>query len=296
MLVLGVGIAFAFLDTSAKFLVVSGMPSFFVAWARFFVHLAILLMLFRTWSNRRMFELVNLPAQALRGIFLAGSTIFNFMALQTLQLAETTAIAFFSPMIITALAGPLLGEWAGWRRWLAIAVGFAGVVVITRPGLTDFQMGHAFALCSTLSYSLYAVMTRRMGVRESAESLIFYSALVPTLLMAPGAIYVASPPPDALHWIILLSLGFFGGLGHYMLIRAYKLATATALAPYSYFQMVWMVIAGVVVFDQFPDGWTLAGAGIIVASGLYILHRERRLRLATRTAPNTEHEELAKKL
>ena len=93
-----------------------------------------------------MFRVVNLPAHMLRGVFLFGSTIFNFMALQTLQLAETTSIFFFGPMVITALAGPLLGEWAGWRRWLAILAGFCGVLVITRPGVGVFGIGHA--LCA----------------------------------------------------------------------------------------------------------------------------------------------------
>ena len=103
-------------------------------------------------------------------------------------------------------------------------------------------------------------------------------------------------PPDAFHWLILLSLGFYGAFGHWLLIRAYRLATTSALAPYPYLQMVWMIFSGYVVFDQFPDRWTLAGAAIIVASGLYIVHREHRLRLKSRTALNSEDEELAKKL
>jgi drug/metabolite transporter (DMT)-like permease len=103
-------------------------------------------------------------------------------------------------------------------------------------------------------------------------------------------------PPDTLHWLILLSLGFYGGFGHWLLIRAYKLATTAALAPYPYMQMVWMILFGYAVFGQLPDRWTLSGAAIIVASGLYIVHREHRLRLRSSTAPNAEDEELAKKL
>ena len=106
----------------------------------------IVLVLFRGWRNPAMFRVVNLPAQMLRGVFLFGSTIFNFLALQTLQLAETTSIFFFAPMVITALAGPLLGEWAGWRRWLAVIAGFCGVLVITRPGVGVFGLGHVYAL------------------------------------------------------------------------------------------------------------------------------------------------------
>jgi drug/metabolite transporter (DMT)-like permease len=296
LLVVATGLLFAGLDTGAKYLVMSGLPAPFVVWVRFAVHVALVLILLRGWANPAMFKVKSLPAQVLRGVFLAGSTIFNFLALGTLQLAETTSIYFFAPMVITALAGPLLGEWAGWRRWLAIGAGFVGVIVITRPGVAAFQLGHVFALVSMLSYSFYVIMTRSMAARESAESLIFYSALAPAVLMAPALPYTAQWPADGLQWLVLLLLGFFGGFGHWLLIKAYRIASKSALAPYPYLQMVWMIISGIVVFDQFPDRWTLAGAAIIVASGLYIVHREHRLRLKNRTAPNTEDEALAKKL
>ena len=294
--VFGAGLLFSFLDTSAKYLVLSGMAAPFVTWVRFAVHAVLVLILFRGWNNLAMFRTKSLPRQVLRGVFLFGSTFFNFMALNTLQLAETTSIFFFAPMLITALAGPLLGEWAGWRRWAAIFAGFAGVLVITRPGVGYFEIGHVYAICATVSYSLYVIMTRHMSASETSESLILYSALAPVVLMLPAVPYTASLPPDAFHWLVLLMLGFFGGFGHWLLIKAYKQATTTALAPYPYLQMVWMIGFGWLVFDQLPDGWTLGGGAIIVASGLYIVHREHRLRLKNRTAPNAEDEELAKKL
>lgn len=296
LLVFSAGFMFSCLDSSAKYLVLSGLSASFVSWVRFAVHVVLVLVLFRAWANRSMFRVQNLPMQVLRGIFLFGSTIFNFAALKTLQLAETTSIYFFAPMLITALAGPLLGEWAGWRRWMAILAGFVGVLVITRPGVATFQIGHAYAAGSTISYCLYVIMTRHMGARETAESLIFYSALAPAVMMMPVGLYSASMPVDALHWAILLMLGFFGGFGHWLLIKAYKQATTTALAPYPYLQMVWMIGFGYFIFGQLPDGWTLAGAGIIVASGLYIVHREHRLRLKNRTVPMAGDEELAKRL
>ena len=296
LLVIGAGLLFSFLDASAKYLVLGGMAAPFVSWMRFAVHVVLFVVLFRPWMNIRMLRAHSLPLQILRAVFLFGSTFFNFLALNTLQLAQTMSIFFFAPMVITALAGPLLGEWAGWRRWLAIAAGFVGVLVITRPGVASFEMGHVFAVCSMLSYSFYVIMTRSMGATETPESLIFYSALAPVILMLPAVPATASMPHGALQWIILLSLGFYGGFGHWLLIKAYRQATTAALAPYPYLQMVWMICFGYVVFDQFPDRYTLGGAGIIVVSGLYIVHREHRLRLKNRTAPNTEDEELAKKL
>ena len=180
LLVVATGILFSCLDTSAKYLVLSGMAAPFVSWVRFAVHVVLVLVLFRGWRNPAMFRAVNLPTQVLRGVFLFGSTIFNFLALQTLQLAETTSIFFFAPMVITALAGPLLGEWAGWRRWLAIIAGFVGVLVITRPGVGVFE--HRPRLCAlrdAFSYCFYVIMTRRMAATRDAGK--------PDLLFGAGA-------------------------------------------------------------------------------------------------------------
>ncbi len=116
------------------------------------------------------------------------------------------------------------------------------------------------------------------------------------MLLAPTLPFSVSLPEDPWHWLILLSLGFWGALGHWFLIRAYRIATASALAPYPYLQMVWMIGFGWLIFDQLPDWWTIGGAAIIVASGLYIVHREHRLRLQNSASPNAEDEELAKKL
>lgn len=244
--------------------------------------------MFRAWRNRDMFRVVSFPAQIVRGGFLFGSTMFNFLAVQYLQLAETISIYFFGPMVITALAGPLLGEWAGWRRWVAIIVGFIGVLIIVRPGFEAVGIGHFYSILSMLSYCIYVIMTRRMGARESAESMIFYSALAPTLLMLPAVPVYASMPQDAVQWVLLLMLGVFGGGGHWLLIKAYKQATTSALAPYPYTQMIWMISLGWLVFADLPDMWTLVGAGIIVLSGLYILHRERQLRLQNSSRPEVE--------
>ncbi len=290
------GIAFSFLDATGKHLVMAGMSPPFVAWARFAVHLLLVLAFFGLWRNRTAFHAVSLRLQIVRGVLLFGSTFFNFLALRTLQLAESMSIMFFAPMVITALAGPLLGEWAGWRRWMAILVGFVGVLVITRPGFGAFGLGHVYILAAMGSYCLYVIMTRHMGARETAESLIFYSALTPVVLMAPAVPLYGSMPDGWIQWAALLALGCLGAGGHWLLIKAYQQATTAALAPYPYLQMVWMIGLGYLIFGDLPDGWTLGGAFIIVLSGLYIVHREHKLRLARRTAPHGEEGELAKRL
>lgn len=287
---------FTFLDTSSKYLVLAGVSALIVAWARFTVHVLLVGVFLRGWREPSRFRANNLPAHILRGGLLFGSTMCNVMALKTLQLAETTSIYFFGPMVITALAGPLLGEWAGWRRWLAILSGFVGVLVITRPGIGVFGIGHLFALGSMLSNSFYVIMTRRMSASETSESLILFSALAPAVLLLPMLPFSHGLPQDSWHWFILVMLGVFGAGGHWLLVQAYRLATTTALAPYPYSQMVWMILSGWIIFHQFPDRWTLVGAAIIVTSGLYIIHREHRLRLRNRTTVDAEAEALAKKL
>ncbi|MET3519934.1 drug/metabolite transporter (DMT)-like permease [Mesorhizobium abyssinicae] len=296
LLMLCVYVCFTFLDTSSKYLVLAGVSALIVAWARFVVHVLLVGVFLRGWREPSRFRARNLTAHILRGAFLFGSTMSNIFALRTLQLAETTSIYFFGPMVITALAGPLLGEWAGWRRWLAILTGFVGVLIITRPGVGVFGIGHLFALGSMLSNSFYVIMTRRMSATESSESLILFSALAPAVLLLPMLPFSVSLPHDAWHWLILLMLGVFGATGHWLLVQAYRLATTTALAPYPYSQMVWMIISGWIIFNQFPDRWTLLGAAIIVASGLYIIHREHRLRLRNSATLDAEAEALAKKL
>ncbi|TGT73435.1 DMT family transporter [Mesorhizobium sp. M2E.F.Ca.ET.166.01.1.1] len=296
LLMLCVYVCFTFLDTSSKYLVLAGVSALIVAWARFTVHVLLVGVFLRGWREPARFRAKNLPAHILRGCLLFGSTMFNILALKTLQLAETTSIYFFGPMVITALAGPLLGEWAGWRRWLAILTGFVGVLIITRPGVGVFGIGHLFALGSMLSNSFYVIMTRRMSSSETSESLILFSALAPSVLLAPMLAFSPALPHGGFQWFVVLMLGVFGAGGHYLLVRAYRLATTTQLAPFPYSQMVWMIISGWLIFHQFPDRWTLLGAAIIVASGLYIIHREHRLRVRNSASLDTEAEALAKKL
>lgn len=245
---------------------------------RFVEHTLLVLIFFRPWSNPAVFKLHSFPLQFIRGLCLFGSTFFNFYALQTMQLGETITISFAAPMVIVALAGPLLGEWAGWRRWAAIIVAFVGVLIIARPGFGTLNPGLPFSIAAMLSYSFYVLLTRRMAATETPESLIFFSALAPAILMSP-AMAQAVIPETTLQIVLLLSLGFFGGLGHFLIILAYRKATTAALAPYPFLQIIWMLAFGFFIFGQFPDAYTLLGAVIIIGSGLYVVHRERQLRI-----------------
>jgi len=266
---------FCFLDTSAKF---AGrvLPAVEVAWFRFTIHAVLAFAVMRPWRDRSVLR-VNRPfLQALRSLGLLGSTVFNFFALHELQLADTTSIALSTPFVIAAVAGPLLGEWAGPRRWAAIFVGFLGVVVVMAPGSDGFRPAMLFSIGSVLSYTCYAILTRLLSAQESASSLLFWSALGPALALTPAVVPVfVVPPADPAIWMALVITGIAGMVGHSMVIRAHTIAPAPVLAPFMYTQLVWMILAGWIVFGDVPHARTLAGASVIVASGLYLLYRER---------------------
>lgn len=211
--------------------------------------------------------------QAARGLLLMGSTICNFVAMQHLQLAQTAAIFFSIPLMVSALSVPLLGEHVGWRRWLAVAMGFLGVLVIMRPGTMDFHWAMLFSLGASLQGALYNIVTRKVGGQDRVETSLFYVSLVGSAAAAIPAGLDWSTPQGG-QWLLLLSMGILGTAGHFLLIEGHRLATASQLAPFIYSQIIWMTVSGYLVFGDVPDLWTLAGASIVVASGLYLLHRE----------------------
>ncbi|GAB5508571.1 MAG: DMT family transporter [Rhizobiaceae bacterium] len=289
-------VIFAAFDASAKYVAVAGVAPLFMAWVRYAVHVVAVVLFFRAWSNPAVFKPKSLFMQLVRAFCLFDATVFTFFAVRTLQLAEMISIFFAAPVFITALAGPLLGEWAGWRRWLAVAVGFAGVVIVVRPSVDSVSVGHLYALACTFSYSFYAILTRRLSASESSQSMIFFSGLAPVVVLLPIVPYHAALPEDPIVTAVLLMLGIFGALGHLLLILANRRAQATVLAPFSYLQMVWAIIVGWLVFAELPDRWVVIGAAVIVASGIYIAQRERKLHLNAQTVPNAEDGQLAKKL
>lgn len=264
---------FAALDTTAKYLGQT-MNAFDIVWLRYVTHSLLVLVFLRAWSNFEIF-LTDRPFMHLvRGFCLLGATVFNFWALQYLQLAEASAIMFCSPLIVTALAKPLLGEPVGLRRWIAVGVGFLGVLVVVRPGTGAMHWAASLSGAATVCYAFYAILTRRMNRTESAESLLLLSAFVGAGALSPVA-------PSALaalsgwKYPLALLMGVFGATGHYAMVVAHRIAHASIIAPFIYTQMVWMILLGFIIFGDLPDAMTLVGTLIIAAAGLYILHRER---------------------
>jgi len=277
VMALGTFMCFAALDTSAKYLVTAGYAAVFVVWCRFFSQAVLSFFAFQGWRRADMYRMKNVRLQVLRGLLLPGTTMFNFLALRDLQLAQTVTIFLTVPMIVTALAGPLLGEWAGPRRWAAIMVGFIGVLFVVRPGTEVFSLPIVWAILATITHSLYAILTRKLARQETQVSLVFYSCIFATVLLAPPALAYGQLPETIFGFVLLAGLGVFGMTGHTLLVKASSIASASKLAPFVYSQLLWMTALGFIVFGDVPDGWTLIGASIICGSGFYIMNRERQI-------------------
>jgi drug/metabolite transporter (DMT)-like permease len=203
-------------------------------------------------------------------------TALNFWALQYLQLAETGAIQFSVPILIALFAAPLLKERLDAARWIAIVAGFAGVLVILRPGMQGFHPALLIALANAALYALFNLLTRHLAAYDSAETTQFISGIVATLAAMPFALAVWQSPVSWVEWAVAAAIGIAGGLGHYFLALAHRYAPASVLAPFLYQQILWMVLFGFLVFGDLPDAPVVAGCAIVIASGAYLLHREKR--------------------
>jgi drug/metabolite transporter (DMT)-like permease len=173
------------------------------------------------------------------------------------------------------MSGPVLGEWVGWRRWTAIGVGFIGVLLVARPGFGGIHPAALASLASAVVYAAYSITTRMLSRTDSTETTLFYSNLVGALAMLPVVPFVWATPSDPLVIFLMIVCGAFGTGGHYLLILAHRLAPPAVLAPFIYTQIVWAIFLGFAVFADVPNAWTLAGAAIVVTSGLYMLYREQ---------------------
>lgn len=268
---------FALLDTVAKYLSPQ-MPTSQIVAARYVTAFLLALVLVNPITHPRLMVTRRPVLQIVRSVLMLATTALNFIALRYLQLDQTLAIMFSAPFLVAVLAGPLLGESLDWRRWAAIGVGFAGVLLVTRPGLGGIHPAALLMFGAALCYAVYGIMTRALARTDSNETTLFYTNLVGVICMLPILPFVWTPPADGLSWVLMLAMGFLGGLGHYLLIVAHRLAPASVLSPFIYSQMIWMIALGFLVFGDVPNRWTLAGAAAVIASGLYLISRERRRR------------------
>jgi drug/metabolite transporter (DMT)-like permease len=270
---------FTALDTSAKYLAtVMDIPVAQIVWCRFvvqFVGLAVLLPATGTMSLPAMMRTSKLTLQLARSVLMVLTTLFNFLALQYLRLDQTVTITFLAPLMVALLAGPFLGEWVGWRRFVAILVGFGGVLIAVRPGFGGVHPAVLYSIAGMVAYALFMILTRYLAAYDPPFVTLFYSMFAGTLFAAPVALAQWVTPADLTTWLLLAVLGVLGGTGHYLFLHAYRLAPASSISPFLYLQLLTMVAAGWLVFSDLPDAWTLVGSAVIIASGIYLVNRER---------------------
>ena len=274
-------------DTTSKYLSAT-LPSIEITWIRFVVFTLIMVPAMVPRTPLYALRTERLGLQLVRGAALLGSSVFFISGLRYLPIAEASATSFVSPLFVTALSIVLLSESVGIRRWIATAVGLVGVLIILRPGTSAFHPTAFFPLTSALCWALTLVMTRMVSGREHAITTMTYSAVAGVAIMTALVPFgwVAPTWRDILFGILV---GVASTAGQWIVVLAYRYADASVLAPFSYAQLVWVSILGFLVFGEVPDAWTIVGAAFVVASGLYIAHRERVRRsqlLATAAEPS----------
>lgn len=268
-------VGFTCIDTSAKWLILAGLPPLQVVFCRYAGHFLVALAVFVPREGPSVFRSARPGMQLLRSVFLLGSTVLNFSALKYLPITVTTTIMFAGPIVITLLAIPMLGEKVGPHRIGAVLVGFLGVLVVIQPWGTEFHPAMFLSLGALCCASLYFLLTRFLAGQESNATSQIWSAGLATLSLVPFVIHLWVWPDSVTGWIVMVVIGCFGAGGHIATTHAHRLADASILAPVIYIQILLAALAGILVFDTWPTVWTLGGGLIIIVSGLYIWHRER---------------------
>jgi drug/metabolite transporter (DMT)-like permease len=212
--------------------------------------------------------------QVLRGVLLAVEVCIMVVAFVVLGLVEAHAVFTCYPLLVAALSGPVLGEKVGWRRWTAIGIGFAGVLVILRPGVAVFSPAALIPLLCAFMFALYGLLTRYVSRRDSTAVSFFWTGLSGAATMTLIGLWFWEPMAPA-DWGLMGILCCTGALGHWLLIRAYAVAEASAVQPFSFLQLVWGVLVGITVFGETLEPNVAIGAVIVVAAGLFTLWRAR---------------------
>ncbi|HEX3952946.1 MAG TPA: DMT family transporter [Stellaceae bacterium] len=277
ILLMCAGVAmFPFMNASVK-LLGAHYPASQITWARFTGHLIVMLIVFLPRYGRRLLATRRPGVQICRSLLMLVSNGVFVIAIARVPLATASAIGFTSPLLVTALSVPLLHESVGIRRWSAVIVGFAGALLVIRPGAGMADPAVLLLLLSSAAYALYQIATRWVSFYDDAAVGIVFSALLGSLVMSLVLPFVFVWPRDLFDTVLFCGLGLLGGAGHYLVIRAFQYGPAAVIAPLGYIELVGTATLGYLIFDNFPDVWTWVGALIIIASGIYIALRERKL-------------------
>jgi drug/metabolite transporter (DMT)-like permease len=265
---------FVIMNTGVK-LLRAHLPTVELIWARTLGHTLFIFAIFGPSHGGWRLLITRKPwTQLARSLLLLTSTSFFFTALGFVPLADATAVSFTSPLVVAALAGPMLAERVRFGHWIAIGAGFLGALVVIRPGVAGANPYLLLVLANSCCYAVYQVLTRRMAGFDRPETSVTYSALVGTLVLSAVVPFYWQTPDRLSHWLILLVIGVLGGLGHYFVARALMWGPASVMAPFHYVQLIGAAAMGYLAFGDVPSVWTWVGAGVIIAGGLYVAWRE----------------------
>ncbi|HEY4542788.1 MAG TPA: DMT family transporter [Noviherbaspirillum sp.] len=265
------------LDTTGKWLVMAGIPVMMVTWFRYAVHTLLMSAVLLPRRGKAAFRTQSLSRQLVRGILMIATTVLFFTVLGRLPIAEATALNFMAPLFLMALAPWLLHEPHRVHRWLGVIVGFAGVLIVVRPGSQLDPVGIALGLLTALVFAFFQVATRRVA-HDDPLTTNYYGGLFGTVTLTLALPWFWQLPElSAWQWLLLVSTGFTGFLGHWLQIMAYSRTQATLLAPFSYLQIIAATVLGWLVFNQLPGLVTALGAAMICLAGLGVALWERRL-------------------
>lgn len=214
--------------------------------------------------------------QIARGLAAIGSSIFFISALRHVPLADAVAVSFVAPFMVTVMGAIFLREPVGLRRWSAVAIGFVGVMIVIRPGMGVFHPAILMVLVAASFFALRQILSRWLSGGDSVLTTIAYTSLTMTGVTSIGLPFAWTTPDTGTLWLLILGMTICAGVGEILVIRALSLAQTVVLAPLHYTLLIWGVLYGYVIFADLPDQWTLIGCVIIMASGLYTLHREHR--------------------
>ena len=261
------------MDGLAKYLSVD-LPVLQIVWARYFFTVVITLSFIIIFFRKQLVWTSKPKLQLFRGLILLCATMLFFYAISIISLTKALTLAFVAPLIVTALSPFILGEIVGYRRWLAVIIGFIGSLIVIRPGLIEFNLATLAALGTGFFYGIYFIITRKLHTADSPLLTLLITGVVGAIILSAYMPFSwIEPNPN--QWLFMFCIGLCASVGHFFLILSLKYADASKLAPFSYFEIVTNVIIGYYFFSDFPDIWTWVGLLIIINSGIYISIRER---------------------
>ena len=214
--------------------------------------------------------------QIARGVLAVISATCFIFAVKFVPLADAVAVSFVAPFLVTAMGALLLGERVGPRRWSAVVVGFLGTLIVIRPGMGVMHPAVLLVLVAATAFAARQVVSRRLAASDRTITTVAYTALASVLVLSLPLPFLWRTPVTDMQWALLFGMAVFAAMGELLIIKSLEIAQASVLAPMHYSLIIWGTFWGWLVFDQLPDMWTWIGAAIIVATGLYLIHRERK--------------------